>query len=851
MADINLGVGAANSATGGYDIDNSLKFESDNSERISFTPSSAVASERRKHTISFWIKRTELGSTQYIYEWGGSEGDYLRNFLRFQSDDTLRFATSYNVIIDSDRVFRDTSAWYHIVIQTDTASASADGDTKFWMYINGELEKSSVSFNANDTMAFANNSQHDIGYTSVDNGSYGNFYLAEFHAVGGLKVAPTDFAETDDDSGIWIPKEYTGSYGTNGFYLDFENSSSLGADASGNSNNFTLNNIAAGDQASDSPTNNFCILNPNWVSANKLIPTNGGTVISGNNGWSGYKGSMGVKTGKWYFEVVKATGGTNANGMWGVGDDGTGPNSFNDDNAHEVGYKHLFYQESTYGYRIYTNSSGSAANDFNPGVSNSVAEGDVFGVALDMDNGKISFYKNGSNMYGSTLHDLGGLATSSIYEGSVVPLFVNYSSLRELHVNFGGYCYTTPSSAASDANGYGNFEYAPPSGYYALCSKNIGQYDSPTIDDSSAHYQGLAYTGDSSSTTSADRNLTNTGNSDLQPDWIWLFNRDTQLTGGQKILDSNRGAGSGKSLSSSIPNAAGYQDAAYGYVNAFNSDGFGVRAGTDTNRWFVDRGDGGGDRYVAFQWKANGGTTSSNTSGSITSTVQNNSNAGFSIVTFTGDGNNDATIGHGLGVKPEMIITKNVDESVSWRVWHKDLTANHMLFLNSNNVETDTNAHGNGYIKAVSTTTYTVYQGTTNTLGVNGSSDTMVAYCFASKQGFSMFGEYRGNGATDGEFVYTGFKPAFLLLKRRDASGYHFRLYSSAQSPTNEVERRMTPNLAEAEGYHATDMSLDFYSNGFKFKTSNQINVNSGDYVFMAFAENPFAASTGIPTTAR
>ena len=200
-----------------------------------------------------------------------------------------------------------------------------------------------------------------------------------------------------------------------------------------------------------------------------------------------------------------------------------------------------------------------------------------------------------------------------------------------------------------------------------------------------------------------------------------------------------------------------------------------------------------------------------------------------------------------------MIITKNVDESVSWRVWHKDLTANHMLFLNSNNVETDTNAHGNGYIKAVSTTTYTVYQGTTNTLGVNGSSDTMVAYCFASKQGFSMFGEYRGNGATDGEFVYTGFKPAFLLLKRRDASGYHFRLYSSAQSPTNEVERRMTPNLAEAEGYHATDMSLDFYSNGFKFRATNgnQINVNSGDYVFMAFAENPFAASTGIPTTAR
>lgn len=840
----------SNSASGGYDIDNSLKLEADNSETLYKNNSNG---NRRTFTSSFWVKLTELSNAQILVHGVWTNATRLfTNSNEIYIDLADNTSTYYRW--RTNALFRDTSAWYHFVWRVDTTDSTAANRMRF--YINGEeytdwQESATVPQNFDTLANYVHSStSDDVQFSYKEASLYNSFYLAEAHHVDGQSLAPTEFGEFDDDSGIWKPKEYTGTYGTNGFYLDFEDSSSLGNDANGGTD-FTLSNITAADQATDTPTNNFCILNPNWVSSNKLIPTNGGTVISGNNGWSGYKGSMGVKTGKWYFEVVKATGGTNANGMWGVADDGTGPNSFNDDNAHEVGYRHLFYQESTYGYRLYTNSSGSAANDFNPGVSNSVAEGDVFGVALDMDNGKISFYKNGSNMYGSTLHDLGALATSSIYEGSVVPLFLNYSSLRELHVNFGGYCYTTPSSAASDANGYGNFEYAPPSGYYALCSKNIGQYDSPTIDDSSAHYQGLAYRGDSSSTTSADRNLTNTGNSDLQPDWIWLFNRDTQLTGGQKIFDSNRGAGSGKSLSSSIPNAAGYQDAAYGYVNAFNSDGFGVRAGTDTNRWFVDRGDGGGDKYVAFQWKANGGTTSSNTDGSITSTVQANTDAGFSIVTFTGDGNNDATIGHGLGVKPEMIITKNVDESVSWRVWHKDLTANYMLFLNSNNVETATDQHGNGYIKAVSTTTYTVYQGTSNTLGVNGSSDAMVAYCFASKQGFSMFGEYRGNGATDGEFVYTGFKPAFLLLKRRDASGYHWRLYSSAQSPTNEVERRMTPNLAEAEGYHATDMSLDFYSNGFKFRTSNQINVNSGDYVFMAFAENPFAASTGIPATAR
>jgi len=366
------------------------------------------------------------------------------------------------------------------------------------------------------------------------------------------------------------------------------------------------------------------------------------------------------------------------------------------------------------------------------------------------------------------------------------------------------------------------------------------------IDDSSAHYQGLAYRGDNSSTTSSDRNLTNTGNSDLQPDWIWLFNRDTQLTGGQKIFDSTRGAGSGKSLSSSITNAEGYNDALYGFVNAFNSDGFGVRAGTDTNRWFVDRGDGGGDRYVAFQWKANGGTTSSNTDGTITSTVQANTDAGFSIVTFTSASSGSFSVGHGLGVKPDMVITKRRADTSNWWIWHKGLTndTTYYIDLSATSAEASvSNMWGSaGFTSSVFGMNYpaSAY-----------SNSAYVAYCFASKQGFSKFGKYTGNGNANGTFVYTGFKPAFLLLKRIDASGYHWRLYSSAQSPTNEVQRRMTPNLAEPEGYHATDMSLDFLSNGFKFKTGNQINVSGGTYIYMAFAESPFVTSTGIPTTAR
>ena len=462
----------SNSASGGYEIDNSLKFESDNSERISFTPSSAIASERRKHTISFWIKRTELGSTQYIYEWGGSEGDYLRNFLRFQSDDKLRFATSYNVIIDSDRFFRDTSAWYHIVIQTDTASANSDSDTKFWMYINGELEKSSASFNANDTMAFANNSQHDIGYTSVDNGAYGNFYLAEFHAVGGLKVAPTEFAETDDDSGIWKPKEYTGSYGTNGFYLDFEDSSSLGADDSGNGNNFTLNNIAAADQATDTPTNNFNIFTPryNYGSSYSARITEGGTKIAHPHAsWSGAKGNYGLINGKWYWEFT--TMGNLQNVGFGIQSTTTSTSLYNhhaiqNNNTIFIGYSTLNYYYWTGGSQTSNESTGWVSGF-------TVGAGDVYGFALDLDSStkKFFLYRNGTLLNGAS-----GTNLPTPMQDEYVSTFIGAYNGDGTRWNFGGYTSATVSSGNSDANGYGNFEYSVPSGYYAICSKNVAEY---------------------------------------------------------------------------------------------------------------------------------------------------------------------------------------------------------------------------------------------------------------------------------------------------------------------------------------------------------------------------------------
>ena len=235
--------------------------------------------------------------------------------------------------------------------------------------------------------------------------------------------------------------------------------------------------------------------------------------------------------------------------------------------------------------------------------------------------------------------------------------------------------------------------------------------------------------------------------------------------------------------------------------------------------------------------------------------MQVNQTAGISIVTFTGNNTNDATIGHGLGVTPAMIITKNRSDAVSWRVWHQNLTADTSLFLNDTNGETGAGSHGAGYIKTVGSSTYSTYQGTSDSNGVNGSSDSMIAYCFAEKKGFSKIGQYYGNGngtsgGGHGPFIYTGFKPAFVMIKRTNTSG-NFFIMDTKRDPINVMDKRLFANLTNAEQTN-TEYVVDFYSNGFKLKGYvSQSNASGSRYTYMAFASNPFVSSQGIPTTAR
>jgi len=347
-----------------------------------------------------------------------------------------------------------------------------------------------------------------------------------------------------------------------------------------------------------------------------------------------------------------------------------------------------------------------------------------------------------------------------------------------------------------------------------------------TIDDGSEYFQAITYTGNSNTSHA----VTNTGNSNLQPDWIWVKIRTGQ-NDDHILVDSSRG--NLKRLKSN-QNYSEPSDAAE--IKSFDSNGFtlGTTDGTSNYNGFT---------YVAWQWKANGGTTSSNTDGSITTTVQANTTAGFSIVTYTGNATNGATIGHGLGAVPQVIIKKNrADNGTEWNVYHHSIGNTKSLFLNTTEAETTESAYNN--------TSPTSSIQTINGSGANnGDGDGMIAYFFTPIKGYSKFGTYEANDNTDGPFIYTGFKPAWVILKCVDSTGNWF-LFDNKRDNSNMVTQTIYGDLNAAENTESN--GLDFLSNGIKLRQSGSGGINhSGTYIYMAFAEHPFVSSKGVPTTAR
>jgi hypothetical protein len=345
-----------------------------------------------------------------------------------------------------------------------------------------------------------------------------------------------------------------------------------------------------------------------------------------------------------------------------------------------------------------------------------------------------------------------------------------------------------------------------------------------TIDDPSAYFQTALYTGNGTSTNA----ITNDGNSDLQPDWLWLKARS--ITADHIIFDSNRGTN--KRISTNTTGAEETQ----AFYSSFDSDGFTLGdSNANVNQ--------SGATYVNWQWKANGGTTSSNTDGTITSTVQANTTAGFSIVQYVGNGSSGATFGHGLGVAPEVVILKNRDTVRSWFVGHLSLGFNYVTHLNQTTASDADSVYWNN--TAPSSTVVTLG----NNEGGNENTNNFVAYCFKEIQGYSKFGSYKGTGNADGPFIYTGFKPAWVMIRRTDAVE-NWIMLDNKREPFNVVTKRSYADTTGAESTSGTRM--DFVSNGFKLRQSvGDINTSSGTYIYMAFAESPFVSSESAPTTAR
>jgi len=450
----------------GYNVDNSLRFDDGSSDYLHRTPSGA--GNRKTFTISLWFKRSDITRRQALFnntDGSGQNGVYYD----LQADDTLLISDygsgSFNWNLETTQVFRDVSAWYHLVISVDTTQSTASNRVK--IYINGtqitNFDASNYPSQNSDTL-WNRAERFEIGsYNGT--GNYFSGYMAEVVHVDGQQLDPTSFGEFDEDTGIWKPIDVSGlTFGTNGFYLDFEDSSALGNDVSGNDNDFTVNNLTSIDQTTDTCTNNFATLNPLAKGANVTL-TEGNLQFTSNNRY-GTVGTFGLSSGKWYWEVKVVDAGSDIQ----VGIFQGGGN---------IGYPNAELGKTSQGWSVIS-IGGNRLHNLSQSSYGGAAfsDGDILMVALDMDNGKWYMGKNNS------WFDSGNPATSSSpahtgITGTIFPAIATYAESESGSINyqfnFGSPPYAI-SSGNTDGNGYGNFEFSVPSGYYSLNTKNLAEY---------------------------------------------------------------------------------------------------------------------------------------------------------------------------------------------------------------------------------------------------------------------------------------------------------------------------------------------------------------------------------------
>ena len=823
-------------------VSTSLKFDRASAHYLSRDQGSA--GNQKVFTLAFWVKRGIISVADTALFGVQTDGNN-RVYMRWEADDTFKvyFAIGGSAYDNGTTMkFRDTSAWYHIAV---VVNMSGSGDTgKLKIYVNGVNQTVTYNSTLPDSNTAMNSGAVETLGKKDGAANYMDGYLADVYLIDGTAVGETsgyldEFGEVKE--GIWIPKKYTGSYGTNGFHLEFTSSAhdapasegsadtdNIGADSSGQNHHWTaVDSISASDCAMpDSPENNFSTLTPlfkEYATSSYLTEGNLKYTMGTSGVTTSAYGSMAVNQnqgGKWYAEVRIDDYDTGS--MWvGV---------FRNLGLASKGNLAAGVRFSGYAYK--TNGNKTSTENNGSSYGNSYGTGNVIGIALDLDNDAIYFYKDGTIQnsgtaaFTSITTNRGAYNSTDVGDGNYI-FGVDGDGGNVATFNFGQDSTFNGQETAggnADANGLGDFHTAVPSGYLAVCSANLPELDigpnsSTQADD---HFNTVTYTG-----TGSSGNAINTVG--FQTDWLWIKRRNGDTS--HRLIDSSRGVD--RYLSSDTTNA---EDDATGIFTSFDTNGFTVEGTANSTN-------GNNQTYVAWNWKANGGTTTTNDAsatgvGSIDSVYQANTTAGFSIVTYTGTGS-AGTVAHGLGAVPKMLIVRNRSESYNWKVYHAENTSapeTDYLVLDNTDATADNVTHW-----ADTEPTSTVFSlGTSNALIKN--TNTFVAYCFAEIEGYSKFGSYTGNATStpaDGAFVYTSFKPLWLMVKRTDLTG-QWRIYDTKRSPINYMDELLSAdsNATEAEG---STSRVDFLSNGFKMRGSaSGTNKNGGTYIYMAFAEAPF-----------
>jgi len=913
--------GQAGGAAAGYEIERSLRFNSADSAYLSRVPVSA--GNRKTWTWAGWVKRSAFGSTPSLFS--VLDGGSIIIF-GFESSETLRLQGSgINVI--TTPVYRDPSAWYHVVLSFDTTQATAADRVK--IHVNGAIQGVSGTYPTLNTDYSVNvAAEHQIASYNASAGRFFDGYLADVHFIDGQALDPTSFGEFDDN-GVWQPIEYSGTYGTNGFHLKFDNTADLGEDAAG-SNDWTVNNISATSltyttsggtvvnaaDAFDGNVGTFSQTSTGQNSTYTLSPavavpsgridlhvrydpvftykavTNIGTITFSYQGtWPGggssYPGHYYISNASvtsfsaiiletsnssynWTFTGVQVAGDPNSVGnQFLVTAAGSDVDSFvdsptNGDTANDTGLggelagnyatlnplanqnnlangnldiskasnagfagtfatvaitsgKYYWEYTSTLANNasnvaylgisgpsvplgsVFGNDAASYIYQSNSGQKRNASSGssygaswttanDVIGIAFDADAGTLTFYKNGVSQ---------GVAFSSIPAGVYLPSLATYAATSVTGVfNFG----QRP------------FAYSAPSGFKALCTANL---DTPTIEDGSTAMDVVLWTGNSSTQTISGMNMS--------PDWVWVKGRAGSLH--PAAFDTVRGANKYWYPSLASAEVSGYTNT----LTSFNSDGFTLGADS-SNQVNLNT-----YSYVGWCWDA-GTSTVANTDGDISSSVRVNANAGFSIVSYTGNGSNNQTVGHGLGVTPSVVIVKSRDGAQEALVYHKEGTAGKNLLLHLNNSE---GAWSEGYITSPNSTTFNLAPGSSSISNINVNTHKHIAYCMAAVEGFSSFGKFTGNGLTDGPFIYTGHRTRWLMIKKLTASGQWW--IWDTERDTYNVSDAVLRTTVNDENTYSGLTDVDILSNGFKLRGNGaDVNASGGIYVFFSFAENPF-----------